>query len=133
MSSRPNPLQLTAYIYGARLPDSKREWVANDLMGPMATPRHFLRSQVSFVPLYLVLYFAFPGPIWIRALMVLLAVLLAAIFAGAYMNQNRARRLQKHGLGSNSLTYRQQKEADRLKNEYEQIYLGRRAAAAAES
>ncbi len=131
MSSRPNPIQWIAYVYGAKLPDSKREWVANDLMGSTATLRHFIRSQVSFVPIYLVLFFAFPGPIWIRALMVLLAASLAAIFALSYKDQNRVRRLQKHGLGDSPLTYRQQAEAARLKEQYEEIYIARRAAAAA--
>lgn len=130
MSSRPNPFQWIGYVYGAKLPDSQRDWVANDLMGRTATLRHFVRSQVSFTPLYLILYFAFPGPVWIRALMVLLAASLAAIFALSYKDQNRVRRLQKHGLGNTPLTYRQQEEAARVKDQYEEIYAARRAAAA---
>lgn len=126
--SRPNPVQWIAYAYGARLPDSKRDWVANDLMGRTATPRHFLRSQFCFVPVYLVLFFAFPGPLWVRGLMVLLSMLLAFIFALAYMDQNRVRRLMKHGLGETPHTYRQQAAAEKAKAEYEAVYAARRAA-----
>lgn len=126
MSSRPNPIQWIAYTYGAKLPDEKRDWVANDLMGPMATPRHLFRTQVGFSPIYLVFLLAFPGALWIRALMVLLAALLALIFSTSYMKQNRVRRLQKHGLGNSPLTYRQQAEAEDMKAQYERVYAARR-------
>ncbi|WP_440712491.1 DUF5313 family protein [Gordonia sp. FQ] len=128
MSSRPNPVQWIGYVYGAKLPDSKRDWVANDLMGPHAVARHLFRSQVSFLPLYLMMFFAFPtGPIWVRALMVLLAVCLALIFSGSYMDQNRVRRLQKHGLGDSPRTYKQQAEAQEMKDQYEALYAARRS------
>ncbi|MFM9378885.1 DUF5313 family protein [Gordonia sp. VNK21] len=130
MSSRPNPVQWIAYAYGAKLPDSQRDWVANDLMGRGATPRHLLRTQFCFVPIYLTLYFAFPGPWWIRALMVLLGACLALIFSISYMNQNRVRRLIKHGLGSSPRTFKQQAEAEKMKKQYEAVYVARRGNAA---
>lgn len=126
MSSRPNPLQWVAYVYGAKLPDSQRDWVRNDLTGRFATPRHLLRAQASFVPIYLALYFGFPGQWWIRALMVLLASSLAFIFSIAYKDQNRVRRLLKHDLGHSPLTQRQQVEAEKAKARYEAVYLPRR-------
>lgn len=126
MSERPNPIQWIGYVYGATLPESKREWVRNDLTGRMATLRHLIRTQVSFVPLYLALYFAFDGEVWIRLLMVLLAVLLALIFSAAYMDQNRVVRLRKHGLGYSPLTQRQQAEADAARVRYEATYAARR-------
>ncbi len=126
--SRPNPLQWIAYVYGAKLPDDKVDWVANDLMGPTALVRHLLRTQAAFVPIYLVLYFAFPGEWWLRALMVLLGVGLALIFSVSYLDQNRVRRLQKHGLGNSPETYRQQAEAAHLKEQYERLYASKRTA-----
>ncbi|NLG48030.1 DUF5313 family protein [Gordonia sp. (in: high G+C Gram-positive bacteria)] len=126
MSERPNPLQWIGYVYGATLPEGKREWVKNDLTGAMATPRHLIRTQVSFVPLYLALFFAFDGEVWIRLLMVLLAVLLALIFSAAYMQQNRVVRLRKHGLGFSPLTQRQQVQADAAKLRYEATYVAAR-------
>ncbi|GAA4757817.1 DUF5313 domain-containing protein [Gordonia alkaliphila] len=123
MSKRPNPIQWIGYVYGAKLPESQTDWVANDLMGPHAFLRHMIRSQVSFVPVYLVLFFAFPsGPVWVRLLMVLLGACLALIFSVSYMDQNRVRRLQKHGLGNTPETYRQRAEAEHLKTQYEKIY-----------
>lgn len=126
MSSRPNPFQWIAYAYGAKLPDSKRDWVANDLMGRSAVIRHILRSQFCFVPIYAAFYFGFPGEWWIRAMMVGLGASLALIYSVAYMDQNRARRLQKHGLASDGRTYRQQAAAARMKQEYEAVYGSRR-------
>lgn len=37
--SRPNARQLVRYCVGARLPDSMRDWVRNDLAGKGATRR----------------------------------------------------------------------------------------------
>ncbi|MFT4087064.1 MAG: DUF5313 family protein [Gordonia sp. (in: high G+C Gram-positive bacteria)] len=126
MSGRPNPVQWIAYAYGAKLPDSLHEWVANDLMGRTATPRHLIRTQICFVPIYLALYFGFPGVWWLRALMVLLGASLAFIFSISYMDQNRVRRLQKHGLGNSPKTFRQQAEAESMKQQYEAIYAAQR-------
>ena len=56
----------------------------------------------------------------------LLAVLLALIFSAAYMDQNRVVRMRKHGLGNSPLTERQQREADRVKLRYHEVYAARR-------
>ncbi|ALG83688.1 DUF5313 family protein [Gordonia phthalatica] len=127
MSGRPNPIQWVRYAYGHTLPESKREWVRNDLTGPMATPRHLIRTQFAFLPLYLAMFFAFDGAVWIRALMVLLAVLLALIFSAAYMAQNRVVRLRKHDLGFSPLTQRQRVQADAATERYREMYVSRRA------
>ncbi|MGB3303689.1 DUF5313 family protein [Gordonia sp. (in: high G+C Gram-positive bacteria)] len=126
MSVRPNPIEWIKYVYGAALPESKREWVRNDLTGPMAVPRHLIRTQIAFLPLYLAMYFAFDGAVWIRLLMVLLAVLLAGIFSASYMQQNRVVRLRKNGLGDSPLTARQRVLADAAKIRYEEVYAARR-------
>ena len=128
MAARPNPIQWIAYAYGAKLPESQTEWVRNDLTGRTALIRHILRSQFCFLPIYLVLYFGFPGEWWIRALMVLLGVSLAFIFSVSYMDQNRVRRLQKHGLGNSPLTQKQQVAAAEAKERYEAVYAARRGA-----
>nr|MDT0523582.1 DUF5313 family protein [Streptomyces sp. DSM 41633] len=41
--TKPRPLQYIGYCYGKRLPDSMRDWVANDLAGPGATVRMMAR------------------------------------------------------------------------------------------
>ncbi|WP_442943223.1 DUF5313 family protein [Nocardia sp. NBC_00565] len=76
---RPDPIQWIGYAVGRRLPDSLREWVRNDLTGKYATPRHIVRGLVPFTPLFAVFLF-FPGELWLRGSMVLLAVLLALLY-----------------------------------------------------
>lgn len=95
--TRPNPLQWISYAFGARLPESMNDWVVEDITGDHYVIRHLVRAQVPFVPLY-VLFLLFPGPLWLRASMVLLGVCLALFYSVVYIHQNRARRLQKNGL-----------------------------------
>lgn len=45
--TKPGPLQYIGYCYGKRLPDSMRDWVANDLAGPGATIRMMVRVAIS--------------------------------------------------------------------------------------
>lgn len=97
MMTRPNPIQWLGYACGLRLPDSMREWVRRDLTGKYATPRHLVRGMVPFTPLFVV-FLLFPGPLWLRGAMVLLALLLALFYCAAFMPMNRAHRLAKHGL-----------------------------------
>ena len=128
MSARPNPLQWIAYAYGAKLPDAKLDWVQRDLTGRWATPRHLVRAQFCFLPIYLAFYFGFSGDWWIRALMVLLAAVLAFVYSVSYKDQNRVRRLQQHGLDGSPLTERQRADAAAAKAKYEAVYAARRGA-----
>jgi len=94
---RPNPIQWVGYACGRRLPDSMQEWVRNDLTGNFAFPRHLVRGLFPLLPIFAV-FLLFPGELWIRGAMILLAVLLALFYIVAYMPMNRAHRLPKHGL-----------------------------------
>ncbi len=94
---RPNPLQWIAYSFGAKLPSSMNDWVREDITGDHYFARHLVRAQVPFVPLYAA-FLLFPGPLWLRASMVLLGISLALFYSVVYIHQNRARRLQKNGL-----------------------------------
>ncbi|MFD4295283.1 DUF5313 family protein [Rhodococcus sp. NPDC058505] len=96
-TTTPNPLQWIAYAFGAKLPASMNDWVRNDLTGDRYVVRHLLRQQVPFLPLY-AMFLLFPGPLWLRASMVLLGMSLAVFYSVVYIHQNRARRLQKNGL-----------------------------------
>lgn len=97
VQQRPNPLQWVGYAFGRRLPDSMLDWIRNDLTGKYAYPRHLARGMVPFLPIFTAFMF-FPGALWIRASMVLLAGLLALFYCAAYMTLNRAHRLTQHGL-----------------------------------
>ncbi|MGY5309013.1 DUF5313 family protein [Nocardia gipuzkoensis] len=94
---RPDPLQWLGYAFGRRLPDSMREWVRDDLTGRFAAIRHISRGMVPFTPLFAA-FLLFPGELWLRGAMVLLALLLALFYTVAFMPMNRAHRLAKHGL-----------------------------------
>ncbi|MGV9412050.1 DUF5313 family protein [Nocardia sp. NPDC003693] len=94
---RPNPIQWLGYACGRRLPDSMLDWVRNDLTGRWAGPRHLVRGLVPMIPVF-ALFLLFPGELWLRASMILLALLLAMFYIVAYMPMNRAHRLRKHGL-----------------------------------
>ena len=48
--TKPNALQFVRYCAGARLPDSMRDWVRNDLAGKGATRRMMVRVAVPAVP-----------------------------------------------------------------------------------
>lgn len=93
---RPNPIQWIGYACGRRLPDSMSDWVRNDLTGRFATGRHLVRGMVPLTPIFAV-FLLFPGELWLRGAMILLAVLLGLFYCAAYMPMNRAHRLVAHG------------------------------------
>jgi hypothetical protein len=47
--TKPNALQYIRYCFGARLPDSMRDWVRNDLAGKGAAARMMIRVAVPAV------------------------------------------------------------------------------------
>ncbi|MEH3153800.1 MAG: DUF5313 family protein [Gordonia paraffinivorans] len=121
---RPSSLQWIGYAFGRRLPEDLRDWVRDDLTGRNAYVRHLVRGMVPFVPIF-VIFMLFPGPWWLRAQMVALGLVLGLIYSAAYMKQNRAHRLEKHGLDPDLKPARQQAEDDRARSEYERLYRSR--------
>ena len=119
--TRPGPLQWLGYAVGRKLPDSMQDWVRNDLVGDWAVPRHLVRSMVPFVPVFAV-FFLFPGPLGLRASMVLLGVLLAVFYAVSYMAQNRSRRLERHGLPPDLENPKKASRHDAEKAAYEKLH-----------
>lgn len=119
--SRPNALQWLGYSVGRKLPDTMQEWVRNDLIGDWAVSRHLIRSMVPFLPVFAV-FMLFPGPWALRASMVLLGVLLALFYSVSYMAQNRARRLERHGLPPTLENPKKVSRQDAERAEYEKIH-----------
>ncbi|NLU83216.1 DUF5313 family protein [Rhodococcus sp. HNM0569] len=115
---RPNPLQWIAYTFGRPLPASMQDWVRNDLTGDWAVPRHLIRSMVPFLPVFAA-FLLFPGPLALRGAMILLGVLLALFYSLAYMAQNRARRLERHGLPGDLENPRKKSAHDAERRAYE--------------
>ena len=124
--NRPGPVRWLLYAVGRPLPEGHREWVRRDVTGPGAVVRHLLRSQVLFLPVYAV-FVLIPGPLYVRLLMVLLSVLLSAFYTVAYMDQNRARRLEQHGLAVDLGSARSRAREERERETYERTYAPRRS------
>lgn len=119
--TRPGPIQWIGYACGRRLPDSMQDWVRNDLTGDHAVVRHVLRGMVPFVPIFLA-FLLFPGPLWLRGAMILLALFLAVFYCVAYMAENRSRRLEKHGLPPELQNPKKQSRHDAQKAAYEKVH-----------
>jgi hypothetical protein len=119
--TRPNPLQYIAYSFGRKLPDSMRDWVRNDLTGDAALARHLFRAMVPFLPVFAAALLL-PGPFVLRGASLLLAVILALIYAFAFMDMNRRRRLAQHGLPEDLEDARKARRHERSREQYERIY-----------
>ncbi|MGB7235020.1 MAG: DUF5313 family protein [Rhodococcus sp. (in: high G+C Gram-positive bacteria)] len=124
--TRPNAAQWLGYVLGRKLPMSMQDWVRNDLVGKGAVPRHLLRSMIPFMPIFIGFLVLFPGALWLRGAMVLLSVLLALFYTVAFMELNRARRLELHGLPSNLKSDRKRAALDSERIRYEQLHLADR-------
>jgi hypothetical protein len=81
--NKPGPLQHLAYIYGRRLPDSMREWVAHDLADHGAIRRHMIRMAIPpllilapfwLLPASLYVHLEMTAPIYIWAILISLAL-----------------------------------------------------------
>ncbi|MGX1809107.1 DUF5313 family protein [Nocardia sp. NPDC055321] len=95
---RPTFAEWLGYTVGRSMPGDLRDWVLRDLTGKHAYTRHLVRGMTPFLPVFAVLLFAFPGALWLRLAMTLLALILALFYCAAYMAPNRAHRLAQHGL-----------------------------------
>jgi uncharacterized protein DUF5313 len=93
---RPNPARWIWYALGGRLPQRYREWVLHDVTARTWVLRHAARSSVLLAPLCAV-WLLLPGPLWIRGLMVVLAVVVGYFYSFAYMEESAEHRLAKHG------------------------------------
>ncbi|MFC8532192.1 DUF5313 family protein [Nocardia sp. NPDC057227] len=118
---RPGPIRWIGYAFGRRLPDSMRDWVRRDLTGDHAAARHVLRGMVPFTPLFAA-FLLFPGELWLRGSMVLLALLLALFYTVAFMPMNRAHRLAKHGFPQDLRNPAQARRADADRARYAARY-----------
>ncbi|GAA3953521.1 DUF5313 family protein [Gordonia caeni] len=96
-TSRPGPLQRVGYLLGRPLPESMRDWVANDITGPRHVWRYFVRGLIPFVPIAVALCFL-PASWMVRAGMVLLLAIPLIYFQVALMNIYRRHLLRNNGL-----------------------------------
>ncbi|ORI16913.1 hypothetical protein BJD99_10495 [Rhodococcus sp. 1163] len=122
-ATKPNFVQWLGYVAGKRLPPSMQDWVRNDLVGKGAVSRHLFRSMIPFLPIFVGFLVLFPGALWLRGSMVLLSVLLAMFYTVAFMELNRGRRLQVHGLPADLQSDRKRAALDDERARYEKLHL----------
>lgn len=122
-NERPHGWQFVRYVYGARLPDSMREWVTNDLAGPGAATRMVVRWSIPCVIILIPLLFT-PTEWLIRANMTV-PILIPYIFFSIALNRvYRRYRLTQHGLDPDLVNkIEREKNADQY-DEYNRKYRG---------
>ena len=89
--------QYITYCYGKRLPDSMREWVANDLAGPGATVRMMGRVAVPAIAILAPIWFI-PMSLYLHVSMTLPIFIPFVFFSHALNKVWRRHMLAKHGL-----------------------------------
>jgi len=120
-NSRPTPIQYVAYVYGRRLPDSMRSWVANDLAGPGAVRRHMIRMAIPPL-LVLAPFWLLPASLYVHLEMTAPIYAWAILMALALNKIWRRYRLGQHGLDPNLVdAIRREKDA-RIHEDYIRRY-----------
>jgi hypothetical protein len=102
--TRPNVWEYVTYCYGRRLPNSMRQWVADDLAGPGATVRMMVRV---FIPAVLILtpFWIVPMSLYLH-LSTTLPILIPFVFFSHALNKVwRRHMLRKHGLDPGLVDY----------------------------
>ena len=96
MTERPNPIQWLRYAVGGRLPESLHDWVLRDVTARTWVWRHVARMSLVVAPLAVACLLV-PGPLGLRAAMVLLLVIVGAYFSLSYVEESCDMRAVKHG------------------------------------
>jgi len=110
-ADRPNFFQYIAYAYGRRLPDSMKQWVADDLAGPGALRRHLIRWAIP-PALVLAPFWLLPASLYVHIEMTVPIYIWAILMSIALNKVWRRHRLAQHGLDPNLVDYiKRQKEA----------------------
>ncbi len=94
---KPNVGQYVRYCYGGRLPDSMRDWVAEDLTGSGATARMMVRM---FIPAFLILvpFWFIPTNLVVHLSMTVPILIPFVYFSHALNKVWRRHMLRVHGL-----------------------------------
>jgi hypothetical protein len=102
--SRPNLFEYVTYCYGRQLPDSMKQWVADDLAGRGATIRMMIRV---FVPALLILapFWLIPTTLYVHLGMTVPILIPFVFFSHALNKVWRRHMLLKHGLDPGLVDY----------------------------
>ena len=131
-ATRPSPLQYVAYSYGRRLPDSMRNWVAEDLAGEGAVRRHVIRMAIPpllvLAPLWLL-----PASLYVHLEMTAPIYIWAILMSLALNKIWRRHRLSQHGLDPNLVDVIRRRKDARLHEDYIQRFGPRPASGRSQS
>ncbi|ORA21776.1 DUF5313 domain-containing protein [Mycobacterium aquaticum] len=119
--TKPGPLQYVAYCYGRRLPDSMRDWVANDLAGPGATARMMIRVAIPAVLVLAPIWFI-PMSLYLHASMTVPIFIPFVYFSHALNKVWRRHMLAKHGLNPGLVDELSRKKNAHIHRAYEERY-----------
>lgn len=102
--TKPNFVEYITYCYGRRLPDSMRQWVADDLAGRGATRRMMVRV---FIPAVLVLapFWLIPTTLYVHLGMTIPILIPFVFFSHALNKVWRRHMLRKHNLDPDLVDY----------------------------
>jgi multisubunit Na+/H+ antiporter MnhG subunit len=120
-NTRPTPIQYVTYVYGRRLPDSMRRWVANDLAGTGAVRRHMIRMAVPPL-LVLAPFWLLPASLYVHLEMTAPIYIWAILMALALNKIWRRHRLGQHGLDPNLVDAIQREKDVRIHEDYIRRY-----------
>ncbi len=119
--TKPNALQFVRYCVGARLPDSMRDWVRNDLAGKGAARRMMVRVAVPAV-LVLAPFWLIPTT-WDVHLSMTLPILIPFVYFSHALNKVwRRHMLQVHGLDPDLVDELARKRDARMHQAYIERY-----------
>src|SRR6476660_1039265 len=119
--TRPTPIQYVAYVYGRRLPDSMRSWVANDLAGPGAVRRHMIRWAIPPL-LVLAPFWLLPASLYVHTEMTVPLYIWALLITLALNKVWRRHRLAVHGLDPNLVDVIARRKQARMHEDYIRRY-----------
>jgi hypothetical protein len=116
-AARPNAVQYVTYSYGRRLPDTMREWVANDLAGHGAVRRHMIRMAIPPL-LILAPFWLLPASLYVHLEMTAPIYIWAVLMALALNKVWRRHRLAQHGIDPNLVDQLQRKKDAHIHEDY---------------
>lgn len=119
--TKPNVLQYIGYCYGKRLPNSMRQWVADDLAGPGATRRMMLRMLVPAV-LILTPFWIIPMSLYLHVSTTVPILIPFVFFSHALNKVWRRHMLRKHGIDTSLVDYRNRQRDAHIHDAYAEKY-----------
>ncbi|OBI96860.1 DUF5313 domain-containing protein [Mycobacterium sp. 1465703.0] len=116
-AAKPNLWQRIGYAYGRRLPDSMRNWVAQDLAGQGAIRRHMIRWAIPPL-LVLAPFWLLPASLYVHSEMTAPLYIWALLITLALNKVWRRHRLAVHGLDPNLVDVITRQKQARMHEDY---------------